>query len=191
MAVPLVRVKDILEGHHTGKPVTVQGWVYRKRTSKEVVFLLIRDATGVIQCIIKQDSPAWTGPNTGHRRTYNTLKKIASHYDVCSGLYLAGVDTKNVSAFSQLDIDIYVLGPSVNDPLPPPSALWDLGERALGIGLGLPLDDIGKAREIVDEGRRLHRERDGPAFFLTSVGPVTREVDLESLRAFAEEIQRL
>jgi len=60
MATPLVQVKEILEGHHTGKHVTVQGWVYRKRTSKEVVFLLIRDATGIIQCIVKQDSPAWT-----------------------------------------------------------------------------------------------------------------------------------
>ena len=59
MVTPPVRVKEILEGHHTGKHVTVQGWVYRKRMSKEVVFLLIRDATGVIQCIIKQDSPAW------------------------------------------------------------------------------------------------------------------------------------
>ena len=94
-------------------------------------------------------------------------------------------------AFSELNLDIYLLGPSVNDPLPPPAALWELGRGALGVGLGLPLDDLHKARERIAEALRLYRESNGPAFFLTSLGPVTRDVDLEVLRALADEILRL
>ena len=59
------------------------------------------------------------------------------------------------------------------------------------MGLGLPVDDVGKAREVIGEGMRLRRETPGHAFFLTSIGPVTREVDLELLRALSDEILRL
>jgi hypothetical protein len=88
-------------------------------------------------------------------------------------------------------MDVYVLGPAENDPLPSPSALWGLGEGALGVGLGVPLDDVGKAREIISNGQRLYRERAGPGFFLTSIGPVHRDVDLEAFRTLADEITRL
>lgn len=38
----------------------MKGWVYRKRESKDVIFVVVRDATGVIQCTVKKGSPAWT-----------------------------------------------------------------------------------------------------------------------------------
>ena len=57
--MPIVQIGDILEGKHTDKDVTIRGWVYRKREGKDMVFTLMRDATGVIQCTIKRDSPAW------------------------------------------------------------------------------------------------------------------------------------
>jgi len=55
----------------------------------------------------------------------------------------------------------------------------------------VPLDDFGKAREIIGAGQRLYRERGGPGFFLTSIGPVHRDVDLEAFRTLADEITRL
>jgi len=54
-----VKIQEILDGCCEGKRVSVRGWVYRKREGKELIFLLLRDSTGVIQCTTKKGSPAW------------------------------------------------------------------------------------------------------------------------------------
>lgn len=36
---------------HAGKQVTLKGWVYNKRSSGKIRFLLLRDGTGLIQCV--------------------------------------------------------------------------------------------------------------------------------------------
>ena len=56
----LVKIREVLDGCHENEKVTIRGWVYRKREGKTLIFLLIRDATGFIQCTVKKDSPAWT-----------------------------------------------------------------------------------------------------------------------------------
>lgn len=56
----LVKIREILDGCCDGKKVAVRGWVYRKREGKTMIFLLIRDSTGVIQCTARKDSPAWS-----------------------------------------------------------------------------------------------------------------------------------
>ncbi len=38
-----------------GKEVTIQGWVHRHRVSGNMVFAIIRDPTGIVQCTIKKD----------------------------------------------------------------------------------------------------------------------------------------
>ncbi len=38
-------------GQHEGSEVTLQGWIYNKRSSGKLQFLLLRDGTGVIQCV--------------------------------------------------------------------------------------------------------------------------------------------
>ena len=54
-----VAIQTILDGKHEEKPVTIRGWIYRRRESKQTIFLIIRDASGVIQCTIKRDNPSW------------------------------------------------------------------------------------------------------------------------------------
>jgi asparaginyl-tRNA synthetase len=54
----LVKIRDILDGNCSDKPVSVRGWVYRKREGKELIFLVVRDSTGFIQCTVKKASPA-------------------------------------------------------------------------------------------------------------------------------------
>jgi len=56
----LVKISQILEGKCTDQKVTVRGWVYRKREGKELIFILIRDSTGVIQSTIKKANPCWS-----------------------------------------------------------------------------------------------------------------------------------
>ncbi len=38
-------------GKHIGEEVTLQGWLYNRRSSGKVHFLLIRDGTGICQCV--------------------------------------------------------------------------------------------------------------------------------------------
>jgi len=48
-------IDKVLSGKHKGKKVSIRGWVYRKRESKDTIFLMVRDATGVIQSIVKNE----------------------------------------------------------------------------------------------------------------------------------------
>jgi asparaginyl-tRNA synthetase len=56
----LVKIRDVLDGHCEDKKIKIRGWVYRKREGKELIFLLVRDSTGFIQCTVKKGSPAWS-----------------------------------------------------------------------------------------------------------------------------------
>lgn len=49
-----VPIGDILRGDRTGQPVKVRGWVYRTRSSGGIAFLLLRDATGVVQATFRK-----------------------------------------------------------------------------------------------------------------------------------------
>ncbi len=41
---------------YVGKDVDLRGWVYRKRESKSIVFIVLRDSSGIVQCVIKDDN---------------------------------------------------------------------------------------------------------------------------------------
>jgi asparaginyl-tRNA synthetase len=41
-------------GEYTGQEVTLKGWVYNMRSSGKLLFLQMRDGTGIIQCIIEK-----------------------------------------------------------------------------------------------------------------------------------------
>jgi asparaginyl-tRNA synthetase len=55
----LVKIREVLDGCHEDKKVGIRGWVYRKREGKKLIFLVVRDSTGFIQCTIKKGSSAW------------------------------------------------------------------------------------------------------------------------------------
>jgi asparaginyl-tRNA synthetase len=59
MSTSFTSIRQVLDGTFVGKQVNVRGWVYRKRTSKKVVFVVLRDATGIIQCTVKRGNLAW------------------------------------------------------------------------------------------------------------------------------------
>lgn len=46
-------------GKNAGKRVSLRGWVYRIRKSKGIIFLVMRDSTGIMQCIIKEGVPGF------------------------------------------------------------------------------------------------------------------------------------
>ncbi|MEO0092182.1 MAG: asparagine--tRNA ligase [candidate division WOR-3 bacterium] len=45
-------IRDIAK--YDGKTVTLAGWVYNKRSSGKIRFVLVRDGTGIIQCVFSQ-----------------------------------------------------------------------------------------------------------------------------------------
>jgi len=56
--VSIERLRD-----HDGDDVTIKGWLYNKRGAKHLQFLILRDGTGLVQCVVAQDdvdSSSWT-----------------------------------------------------------------------------------------------------------------------------------
>jgi len=52
----MVSIEEILKGRHTGKEVELRGWIYRTRTVGGKAFVVLRDATGIIQATIGRDA---------------------------------------------------------------------------------------------------------------------------------------
>ncbi|MDR1684685.1 MAG: asparagine--tRNA ligase, partial [Elusimicrobiota bacterium] len=45
-----IYISDI--GKYLGQSVTLKGWLYNKRSSGKLVFLQLRDGSGIIQCVV-------------------------------------------------------------------------------------------------------------------------------------------
>ena len=41
-------------GAHEGERVTLKGWLYNRRGSKGLFFLILRDGTGIVQCVVNE-----------------------------------------------------------------------------------------------------------------------------------------
>src|SRR2546428_5539279 len=48
--MPYVYVNELR--NHVGEAVTVRGWLYNKRSSGKLWFLIVRDGTGLVQCVL-------------------------------------------------------------------------------------------------------------------------------------------
>ena len=53
------KISSILNGESNDQKVCIRGWIYRKREGKELIFIVMRDSTGVIQATIKKTNPHW------------------------------------------------------------------------------------------------------------------------------------
>src|SRR4030042_4697010 len=48
------KIEEIFLGKKTEKEVDLRGWIYRTRSSGNIVFMVIRDVTGIIQATVKK-----------------------------------------------------------------------------------------------------------------------------------------
>ncbi len=48
------KIEEILDGKKTGRTIHLRGWIFRTRSSGNIVFTVIRDVTGTIQATIKK-----------------------------------------------------------------------------------------------------------------------------------------
>lgn len=61
LPAPLATI-DIL-ARHAGQTATLQGWLYGRRDSKGLAFLVVRDGTGLVQAVVNEgevDAATWT-----------------------------------------------------------------------------------------------------------------------------------
>jgi asparaginyl-tRNA synthetase len=98
----LVKIREVLDGCHENEKVTIRGWVYRKREGKTMIFLLIRDATGFIQCTVKKDSPAWIKAEQLTIESSLTLEGIAKPDKRAPGGYEITTETIDVIGLAEL-----------------------------------------------------------------------------------------
>jgi asparaginyl-tRNA synthetase len=100
--VALVKIREVLEGCYENKKVAIRGWVYRKREGKGLIFLLVRDVTGFIQCTIKKDSMVW---NEAERLTIESslkLEGVAKPDKRAPGGYEISVDAMSIIGLAEL-----------------------------------------------------------------------------------------
>jgi len=72
-----VRIKDLPQ--HVGETVTVNGWLYNKRTSGKLQFPIIRDGSGFVQCVVSKkevDEQSW---NDSDRATQESTVAITGN----------------------------------------------------------------------------------------------------------------
>jgi asparaginyl-tRNA synthetase len=81
-------------GAHEGEEVTLRGWIYNKRSSGKLQFILLRDGTGVIQCV------AFKGNFTAEE--FDALDKITQE----SSIEMRGKIRKDVRSPGGYELDI-------------------------------------------------------------------------------------
>ena len=132
------------------------------------------------------------GPiSLAQRKIYNTLRNLVAHYDIPVGMFLQDYEAELPAGLEQLKMDFHVLGLSREGGLPSRRALENLAGQGLGLGIGLPLDDLEAAREVMALGLELCRSQAGRGIFFTSLGPATREANLDTMHQLVKEIARV
>jgi asparaginyl-tRNA synthetase len=73
-AVPVHRLKE-----HIGATVLVQGWLYHMRSKGKLHFLLLRDGSGIVQCVaFKGDLDEQTFDRLGHLTQESSLRVVGT-----------------------------------------------------------------------------------------------------------------
>jgi asparaginyl-tRNA synthetase len=69
-----VRIKDLPQ--HVGETVTVNGWLYHKRSSGKLQFPIVRDGSGFVQCVVSKKEVDETSWNDSDRATQESTLSV-------------------------------------------------------------------------------------------------------------------
>src|SRR6202795_688848 len=97
-------------GQKAGASATVQGWLYNKRSSGKIQFLIVRDGTGYLQCVVpRADVPAevWEAAETATQEC--SLRVTGTVHE----------EKRAPGAYEMAATAIEILGPSVDYPITP------------------------------------------------------------------------
>ncbi len=97
---------------HDGKEVTLAGWLYKGRSSGKVQFLVIRDGTGLCQCIVEKSKVP--------EELFNQLKHLGQE----SSLSVTGTvraDDRSVGGYELAVTGAQIISPADGYPITPKS----------------------------------------------------------------------
>ena len=95
---------------HVGQPVTVNGWVTTTRSSGKIAFVVLRDGSGLVQCILaKKEVP---------EESWNRFQSLTQETSV-SATGIVREDARSPGGFELQLSQIEILGTSVDYPITP------------------------------------------------------------------------
>ena len=103
-----IYIKDL--GNHIGETVTLQGWLFNKRSSGKVKFLILRDGTGYLQCIVFKGNVS--------EEVFNSAENISqeSSFSVTG---LVKEEKRAIGGFELDAVDLKMIGESNEYPITP------------------------------------------------------------------------
>ncbi len=95
---------------HVGQPVTVNGWVTTTRSSGKIAFVVLRDGSGLVQCVlVKKEVP---------EETWNRFQVLTQETSVAA-TGIVREDARSPGGFELQLSQIEILGTSLDYPITP------------------------------------------------------------------------
>jgi asparaginyl-tRNA synthetase len=98
----LKKIREVLDGCCPDQKIQIRGWVYRKREGKNLIFLVLRDSTGVVQCTVKKDSPAWIEAQKLTIESSLSLEGVARKDDRAPGGYEISAENLTIIGLAEI-----------------------------------------------------------------------------------------
>ncbi len=161
-------------GQFEGKEVTLSGWLYNSRGSGKVQFLIIRDGTGLCQCIVEKGKVS--------DELFEQLKRLGQE----SSLIVTGTaraEERSVGGYELAVTDAQIVSPATDYPITPKSHGIDFLLRHRHLHLRSQSQwCIGKIRHtVIDAIRRFFNDN---GFILIDTPILTATVGEEEQSLF-------
>jgi asparaginyl-tRNA synthetase len=136
---------------HDGKEVTLSGWLYKGRSSGKVQFLVLRDGTGLCQCVVEKSKVP--------EELFSELKHLGQE----SSLTVTGTvraDERSVGGYELAVTDAQIISPADGYPITPKAHGIDFLLRHRHLHFRSQLQwCIGKIRHtVIDAIRRFYND---------------------------------
>ncbi|MBN1300435.1 MAG: asparagine--tRNA ligase [Melioribacteraceae bacterium] len=96
---PKIYIKDLSD--HIGEQVNLKGWLYNKRSSGKVKFLILRDGTGYLQCIVFKGNVSEevfeTADRLSQESSFEITGTVKAEARAVGGVELDATDVKLIS----------------------------------------------------------------------------------------------
>jgi asparaginyl-tRNA synthetase len=88
-------INSCLNDIYINKKIELRGWIYRTRESGKILFIVIRDSTNIIQCVVSKDNIS--------KSEFENAKKAG----IESSVIMAGILKKDSRAVTGYELDCY------------------------------------------------------------------------------------
>ncbi len=99
-----IPIKEACSGKFVGEKVSVRGWIYRKRVVGGKAFIVLRDSTGIIQCVAERDylgEPKWAILERAGRESSMTIHGVLRREPRAPTGFEIYIEDFNVIGFSE------------------------------------------------------------------------------------------